>query len=223
MEKFDYKKSFRELYAPDTTPGILSVPSMNFIMIDGKGNPNDAAGEYKKAVELLYALSYTIKMSKKSNAAPKDFFDYVVLPLEGLWWLEDSNSLNFQDKDNYHWTSMIRQPEFVTPEVLEQASWSVKKKKPDLDVSKARLEEFQEGLCVQLLHLGPYDTEPLSLEKMDRFLYEHHYLIDISHPDDAGRIRRHHEIYLSDPRRSKPDKLKTILRHPIKEIPKSSS
>lgn len=207
MEKIDYKKAFPDLYKPKTSPSAVEVPPMTFIMIDGKGNPNDPNGEYPSAVELLYGLSYTIKMNKKGETRPNGYFEYVVPPLEGLWSLDDP--ADFKSKEKFLWTSMIRQPEFVTAEVFAGACRMVEEKKK-LDTSKARLELFSEGLCVQCMHIGPFDDEPSTLERMDAFIRENGFVHDFTG-------RRHHEIYLSDPRKTDPCKMKTILRVPVKK------
>ena len=187
---------------------------MQFIMVDGRGNPNEEGGEYQRAVELLYALSYTIKMKCIDYSQP-NCFDYVVLPLEGLWWLEDSQDRDFTQKNLYVWTSMIRQPDFITQEHFEQAKQLVAKKKPQLDPSKARLEPYTEGLCLQCMHIGPYDTEPETITKMESYLLEYDMMNAMDSHSVEGKLRRHHEIYLSNPMKSKPENRKTILRHPI--------
>ena len=212
MDKLDYKKTYKELYQPKTKPSIIEVPEMIFIAIDGEGNPNSCP-EYKAAIEVLYGLSYAIKMSKMNGTQPAGYFEYVVPPLEGLWQVDgvDFDGMNVTDKDKFKWISMIRQPEFVTEEVFEQAKLVLKKKKPALDLSKARLMKMTEGLCVQIMHKGSYDDEPASIEQMKRFLDENGYIEDFS----VGRF--HHEIYLSDPRKCSTDKLKTVIRHPIKK------
>lgn len=212
MDKLDYKKTYKELYQPKTKPSIIEVPEMIFIAIDGEGNPNTCP-EYKAAIEVLYGLSYAIKMSKMNGTQPAGYFEYVVPPLEGLWQVDgvDFDGMNVTDKDKFKWISMIRQPEFVTEEVFEQAKLVLKKKKPALDLSKARLMKMTEGLCVQIMHKGSYDDEPASIEQMKRFLDENGYIEDFS----EGRF--HHEIYLSDPRKCSTDKLKTVIRHPIKK------
>jgi hypothetical protein len=215
--KFDYKKEYKNLYQPKTVPMIVDVPKMKFIMIDGKGNPNDEAGEYVKAIEILYGFSYTIKMSNKSGNAPSDFFEYVVPPLEGLWWTEVDRPFDTSQKDKLIWTAMIRQPEFVTEEVFKWAVDELKKRKPQLDTSKARLEEFTEGLCVQMMHLGPYDEEAATVKAIDDFAASKGYVNAISEVRPDGTIRRHHEIYLNDPRKVAPEKMKTVIRHPIRK------
>jgi hypothetical protein len=202
----DFKKTQKDFYRPATTPAIIDIPEMLFIAADGRGNPNTSP-EYAAAVQLLYALSYSIKMNNKA------ILEYVVPPLEGLWALDDPDfkggGLPITDKDKFIWTMMIRQPEFVTPEIFEAAKAAVAKKKPDLDITKARLKRFTEGLCVQIMHIGPYDDEPQTIAIMEKFAIEQGYKIDMA----VGR--RHHEIYISDPRKTAPARLKTIIRHPI--------
>jgi hypothetical protein len=204
---FDFKKAEKELYQPKTTPSIIDVPQMLFIAVDGKGDPNKSP-EYTEAVELLYGLSYAIKMDNKS------ILEYVVPPLEGFWSVDDDfqgGGAAIHDKSKFVWTMVIRQPDFVTAEVLEEAKDKLAKKKPHLDTSKAQLVFFTEGLCVQAMHIGSYDDEPITVAAMDAFALENGYVMDIND------IRRHHEIYLSDPRRVEASKLKTILRHPIRK------
>ena len=217
VNKLDYKKAFKELYEPKSKPSLIDVPEMNFIMVDGKGNTNDEVGEYQVAVELLYALSYTIKMSKMGNNKPEGYFEYVVPPLEGLWWLIDDKK-DFTDKNKFCWTSMIRQPEFVTEEVFNWACSEVKRKKPNLDVTKARLQKFTEGLCIQMMHIGSYDEEPKTIKEIENYIGNNSLEDIISTARADGTIRRHHEIYLSDPRKIAPEKMKTILRHPVQGI-----
>lgn len=218
----DYKKEYKDLYMPAAKPAVIEVPAMSFIMVDGKGDPNTENGEYQQAVELLYALSYTIKMGYKKSAKPEGYTDYVVPPLEGMWWLEgrafdgvDYSVLS--QKDKYFWTAMIRLPDFVTREVFEKARREVEKKKPGLDPAKARLETFTEGLCVQMMHLGPYSEEPETIAQMEAFIEANGYRNAIGELRPDGTIKRHHEIYLADPRKTEPSKLKTVLRHPIKK------
>jgi hypothetical protein len=216
-EKLDYKKEYKDLYLPKSVPMIIDVPIMKYIMIDGKGDPNDESGEYAKAVELLYGLSYTIKMSSKSGNEPPNYFEYVVPPLEGLWWTEEDRKFDTNQKDKLIWTSMIRQPEFVTSEVFKWAIGELKKKKSNLDTSKARLQEFTEGTCVQMMHMGPYDTEAVTVKAIDDFAASNGYINAISTKSIEGIILRHHEIYLSDPRKVAPEKMKTVVRHPIRK------
>ncbi|OPX43941.1 hypothetical protein CLHUN_21840 [Ruminiclostridium hungatei] len=206
-EKFDFKKEYKDLYMPKETPRLLEVPSMNFVCVNGTGDPDGP--DYEKAVGILYGVSFTIKMSKMTGEMPEGYFDYVVPPLEGLWWYEDGE-FDFYRRENWLWTSMIRQPDFVSPEVFERAVSALKKKKPELDTSRAKLMTFTEGLCVQMLHKGPYATEPQTVAEMKRFLEQNGL------SDETGLVRKHHEIYLSDPRRTAPDKLRTVLRHPAK-------
>lgn len=211
MTKLDYKKKYKDLYQPSAEPSIIEVPQMLFIAVDGEGNPNTCS-KYKEAIEILYGLSFTIKMSKMSGSQPEGYFEYVVPPLEGLWYADgmDFNGTNVTDKDKFKWISMIRQPEFVTESVFENAKSLLSKKKPHLDLSKARLMKMTEGLCVQIMHIGSYDNEPESIEKMIKFADENGY------SDDFTYNRFHHEIYLSDPRHCAPESLKTVIRHPIK-------
>ena len=212
MEKLDYKKQFKELYQPPTKPTIIDVPEMIFFAVDGTGDPNTSP-DYKEAMEILYGLSFTVKMSKMNGTQPEGYFDYVVAPLEGLWRQEGICGIDFSRKDSFIWTSMIRQPEFVTDAVFESAKAALSKKKPHLDLSKARLMRFTEGLCVQIMHKGIYDDEPESVEKMHRFAEENGY------SEDFSESRLHHEIYLSDPRKCAPERLKTVIRHPIIKKP----
>ncbi|MGI6674104.1 MAG: GyrI-like domain-containing protein [Limnochordia bacterium] len=209
-DKFDFKKEYKDLYMPKAAPMIIDVPEMLFIAVDGEGDPNTAPA-YADAVELLFGLSYTIKMSPKSGSAPEGYFEYVVPPLEGLWWGGgvDPESWVVTNKQGLSWTMMIRQPQFVTEAVFAWAQETLAKKKPELDLTKARLMSLAEGLCVQMMHIGPYDTEPASIQRMHAFAFEHGYRLDFSSD------RKHHEIYLSDPRKTAPDKLKTVLRHPV--------
>ena len=204
----DLKKERKDLYQPKTTPSIIDVPEMVFIAIDGKGDPNTSA-EYAAAIEVLYGLSYAIKMNSKS------VLEYVVLPLEGFWNVDEDtlrgDGVAIIDKGKFEWTALIRQPEFVTAEVFKTAQAALVSKKPNLDSSKARLVKLTEGLCVQAMHIGSYDDEPVTMAVMDKYAVENGYAIDINEP------RRHHEIYLADPRKTAPEKLKTVIRHPIKK------
>ena len=215
-DQFDYKKKYKDLYLPKATPVIIDVPQMTFIMVDGRGNPNKEGGEFAQATELLYGLSYAIKISSKSGKAPAGYFDYVVPPLEGLWESEDGRPTGTIDQDRLVWTAMIRQPEFVLEEVLNWAVAELKKKKPHIDTSPARLQVFTEGLCVQMMHLGPYDTEIITVQAIDDYARSKGYVSAISSALPGGIVLRHHEIYLSNPRKTDPDKMKTVVRHPIK-------
>lgn len=212
-KKFDYKKEYKDLYLPKKKPSLIEVPEMVFISVDGKGNPNTSQ-EYKEAMEILYGLSYTIKMSKMDGSEPKDYFDYVVPPLEGLWWFDDENYRGgeIKDKNDFLWTSLIRQPEFVTEEVFLWAKEKLQNKKPDLNLSKAKYLKWREGLCVQIMHIGSYDNEIESINKINEYIEKEGFLTDINNN------RKHHEIYLSDPRRCKVENLRTVIRHPIKKI-----
>lgn len=204
---FDYKKVYKDLYMPKDIPALIEVPKMNFIMVDGSGNPNNNP-IFQQAIELLYGLSYTIKMSRKKGKQIEGYFDYVVPPLEGLWWI-DEGSFSLENRDNWKWTLMIRQPEFVNEELLSWAAYELLKKKADMPVQRARFEAFEEGLCVQIMHTGPYSTEPETMKKVEAFLTEH----GLKERWQGGG--KHHEIYLSDPRKTAPDKMKTVLRHPV--------
>lgn len=211
MEKFDYKKEYKDLYQPKTKPSIIEIPEMTFIAIDGKGDPN-TSDEYKDALEILYGLSFTIKMSKMSGTQPEGYFEYVVPPLEGFWYVDDAkfDGTNITDKNRFCWISMIRQPEFVTEKVFENAKIALAKKKRELDLSKARLMKMTEGLCIQIMHKGAYDNEPESIAKIREFAEK------IGYTEDISDTRFHHEIYLSDPRRCALENLKTVIRHPIR-------
>lgn len=204
--KIDYKKEYKDLYLPKQNPVLIDVPAMNFIMVNGKGSPQSA--EYQAAIQTLYTLTFTIKMSKMSGQQPEDYFEYVVPPLEGLWWIE-GGAFDMNEKSEWLWTSMIRQPEFVTPNVFEWAVSECKRKKTEVNVSSASFVTFTEGLSVQLMHIGPYSAEPESLAKIDDYI-ENNNLIN-----DVGIVRKHHEIYLSDPRKVLPEKIKTVLRIPV--------
>jgi len=205
----DFKKTEKDLYQPKTTPSVIDVPTTTFIAVDGRGDPNTSA-EYANAVELLYGLSYAIKMSSKK------IMEYVVPPLEGFWSVDDDfrgGGAAITDKSKFVWTMAIRQPDFVTTDIFESAKLALARKKPGLDVAMARLVTFTEGLCVQVMHIGPYDDEPATIEKLERFAAENSYAFDID-----NITRRHHEIYLSDPRKVAPDKLKTVIRHPVRKV-----
>ncbi|MBQ1465193.1 MAG: GyrI-like domain-containing protein [Eubacteriaceae bacterium] len=206
---FDYKKEYREFYIPKAKPEIVSVPAMNYIAVRGKGDPNDENGEYQKAIGMLYTVAYTIKMSKKGDHRIEGYFDYVVPPLEGFWWQEGIEGVDYSNKNGFQWISVIRLPDFVKQEDLKWAveEASVKKK---TDLSQVEFLSLDEGLCVQCMHTGPYDDEPATVEAMDRFLAENGY------ENDFSDERRHHEIYLTDARRTAPDKMKTVIRHPVK-------
>lgn len=208
---FDYKKEYKEFYLPPKVPGIAEIPTMNYVAVRGKGNPNDPDREYKRAMSLLYGISFTIKMSYKGSHRIEGYFPYVVPPLEGLWWQDGISGIDYAHKDSFQWISMIRLPKFVTKEEFDWAVREAETKK-QTDFSRAEFFTYNEGLCVQCMHIGSYDDEPATLRKMEAFLSENGY-----QPDFSGE-RLHHEIYLSDPRRTAPERLKTVIRQPIKRI-----
>ncbi len=208
---FDYKKEYKEFYMPKKAPSIVEIPSMNYIAVRGKGDPNDENGDYKKAIGLLYTIAFTIKMSKKGDHQIDGYFDYVVPPLEGFWWQEGNAEIDYSRKDNFCWISLIRLPDFVKKEDFDWAIAEAKAKKKT-DFSKVEFLTYNEGLCVQCMHIGSYDSEPETVQLMNEFAAKNGYAIDIN--DE----RYHHEIYLSDARRIAPEKLKTVIRHPIKSI-----
>lgn len=207
---FDFKKEFKEFYLPKNKPEIVTVPKMNFIAVRGKGNPNEIDGEYSKAMSILYGLAFTIKMSYKSDYKIEGFFEYVVPPLEGFWWQEGIKGVDYAHKDEFNWISVIRLPDFVTKKDFDWAVDTATKKK-GMDFSKAEFFTYDEGLCVQCMHIGPYDDEPRTVKLMSDYINDNGYTLDIN--DE----RMHHEIYLGDPRKANPDKLKTVMRHPIKK------
>jgi len=207
---FDFKKEYKEFYMPKGKPEIVTVPAMNYIAVRGKGDPNVEDGEYKKSIELLYGIAYTIKMSKKGDHKIEGYFDYVVPPLEGFWWQDDVDGIDYSHKENFQWISVIRVPDFVTKADFDWAIEEATRKKK-MDFSKVEFLEIEEGLCVQCLHSGSYDDELATIAAMDKFIADNGYENDISD------TRRHHEIYLSDARKVAPEKLKTVIRHPIKK------
>ena len=210
---FDYKKEYKEFYMPKDRPSIVSVPPMNYIAVRGKGDPNQEDGEYKQAIGLLYGIAYTIKMSKKGDHQIEGYFDYVVPPLEGFWWQDGVEGVDYAHKETFNWISVIRLPDFVTREDFEWAISEAAKKKKE-DFSKVEFFTYEEGLCVQCMHLGPYDDEPATVEKMHAYMTGQGYELDITSD------RLHHEIYLSDARKVAPEKLKTVIRHPVKQSQK---
>ena len=195
---------------PKGKPEIVTVPKMNYIAVRGKGNPNEDDGDYKKSIELLYGIAYTIKMSKKGDHKIEGYFDYVVPPLEGFWWQDDVDGIDYSHKENFQWISVIRLPDFVSK---VDFVWAIEEatRKKKMDFSKVEFLEIEEGLCVQCMHSGSYDDEPATIAAMDKFIADNGYENDISD------TRRHHEIYLSDVRKVAPEKLKTVIRHPIKK------
>ena len=205
---FDFKKEYKEFYMPKNKPSIIDVPAMNYIAVRGKGDPNEEGGDYKKAIEILYSVAYTIKMSKKGTHEIEGYFDFVVPPLEGFWWQDGVEGVDYSDKSSFNWISVIRMPVFVTKEEFE---WAVKEaeKKKGIDCSKAEFITITEGECVQMMHIGPYDDEPVTVAVMDE------YIEQMGYENDFSATRLHHEIYLSDVRKTAPEKLKTVIRHPI--------
>jgi hypothetical protein len=207
---FDFKKEYKEFYMPKTKPQLVTVPRANYIAVRGQGDPNEEGGAYQQAIGVLYAVAYTIKMSKKGDHRIDGYYDFVVPPLEGFWWQEGEEGVNYADKSTFHWISVIRLPDFVTKAEFDWAVQEAAKKKK-LDCSAAEFLTIDEGLCVQILHLGPFDDEPATVAVMDGYLEEMGYENDFS----GGRL--HHEIYLSDARKVAPEKWKTVIRHPIRK------
>lgn len=208
---FDYKKEYKEFYLPKAKPEIVTVPKMNFLAVRGSGDPNTEGGEYKASIGLLYGIAFTIKMSKKGARQIEGYFDYVVPPLEGFWWQDGIAGIDYSRKDIFQWISVIRLPDFVTKEDFDWAVEEASRKKAT-DFSKVEFLTYEEGLCVQCMHIGAYDDEPETIEAMHRFMEEQGYTLDITEQ------RYHHEIYLSDARRVAPERLKTVIRHPIRRV-----
>lgn len=208
---FDYKKEYKEFYQPKKTPVLIEVPKMNFVAVKGEGNPNEEGGAYQKALEILYGIAFTIRMSKKSGKELEGYFEYVVPPMEGLWQMKDGAAgVDYDHKENFAWISMIRLPDFVSEAIFDWAKETVTNKKK-IDCSAAKFFSFEEGLCVQCMHIGPYDDEPATVRLMEQFAAEQGY------EQDFSETRLHHEIYLGDPRKTAPEKLKTVIRHPVKK------
>lgn len=208
---FDYKKEYKEFYMPANKPSIVTIPKMNYIAVRGKGNPNDENGEYKDSIGLLYAIAFTIKMSYKGTHKIDGYFEYVVPPLEGFWWQEGSDTVDYANKNGFNFISLIRLPDFVTKADFDWAvqEATVKKK---ADFSKVEFLNYDEGVCVQSMHIGSYDDEPKTVAFMHEYMKASGYELDIT------ESRYHHEIYLSDPRKCAVEKLKTVIRHPIRKI-----
>lgn len=206
---FDYKKEYKEFYMPKNKPGIVTVPPMNYIAVRGNGDPNEEGSEYKASIGLLYAIAFTIKMSKKGDHKIAGYFDYVVPPLEGFWWQNNTAEIDYGRKQDFNFISVIRLPDFVTEEDYQWAIDEATAKKKT-DFSKVEFLTYDEGLCVQCMHIGPYDDEPATVALMHGFISEQGYTLDIT------AERMHHEIYLSDARKVAPERLKTVIRHPIK-------
>ena len=206
---FDFKKEYKEFYMPKNKPEIVTVPQANYIAVRGKGNPNEIDGAYQQAISILYAVAYTLKMSYKTDHKIEGFFEYVVPPLEGFWWQDNVDGIDYADKAAFNWISVIRLPEFVTQKDFEWAVETASEKKK-LDCSSAEFLTVDEGLCVQIMHIGAFDDEPQTVALMDEYIAQNGYENDIT------ESRLHHEIYLSDARKVAPEKWKTVIRHPIK-------
>ena len=207
---FDFKKEYKEFYLPSAGPQIVTVPRANYLAVRGQGDPNEPDGEYQRSIGMLYAVAYTLKMSYKTEHRIAGFYEYVVPPLEGFWWQDDVAGVDYAHKENFRWISVIRLPDFVTEEDL---AWAIKEaaRKKKTDCSRVELLSYDEGLCVQCMHIGPYDNEPATVSAMHEYMERQGYALDIS---DA---RLHHEIYLSDARKVAPEKRKTVIRHPIRK------
>lgn len=207
---FDFKKEYKEFYLPKCRPEIVNVPRMNYVAVRGKGDPNEEGGAYKKAIGILYAVAYTLKMSYKTDYKIDGFFEYVVPPLEGFWWQDGRCGVDYSRKEDFNWISAIRLPDFIMKKNFDWAvETAVRKKK--LDCSAAEYLTVEEGICVQVMHTGSYDGEPATIALMDSFLAQNGY------ENDFDGKRLHHEIYLSDPRKTAADKLKTVIRHPVRK------
>ena len=206
---YDFKKEQKELYQPKTAPALVHVPKMNYLAVRGKGDPNDPDGEYARSIPLLYGVAYTLKMSPKAGHVIDGFFDYTVPPLEGFWWQPGLAGVDYANKAGFHFLSLLRLPDFVTRADFDWAVQAAAQKKK-MDLSPVEFFPYDEGLCVQCLHLGPYDAEPQTAAKMHDFMRRQGYALDITD------TRYHHEIYLSDPRKCDPARLKTVLRHPVR-------
>lgn len=207
---FDYKKEYQEFYMPKSKPSIVTVPEVNYIAVRGQGDPNPEDSDYKKAINLLYGVAFTIKMSKKGSHQIEGYFDYVVPPLEGFWWQDDVIGVDYAHKEGFNWISVIRLPDFVTRDDFKWAVEEATRKKKQ-DFSKVEFLTYEEGLCVQCMHIGPYDDEPATVQMMHEYMEEEGYVLDITDQ------RLHHEIYLSDARKVAPERLKTVIRHPIRK------
>ena len=207
---FDFKKEYKEFYMPKNKPEIVTVPAANYIAVQGKGNPNDEDGDYQMAIGVLYAVAYTLKMSYKTDHRIEGFYEYVVPPLEGFWWQDGVDGVDYADKSAFNWISVIRLPDFVTKKDFDWAVEAAAKKKK-LDCSKAKFLTIDEGLCVQIMHKGPFDNEPATVALMDAYIKQNGYV------NDFNKDRLHHEIYLSDARKVPAEKWKTVIRHPIRQ------
>ena len=208
---FDLKKEFKEYYQPKNKPEIVNIPSINYLAVRGSGDPNDETGDYKKALESLYAVAYTLRMSYKTDYKINGFYEYIVPPLEGFWWQDGTDGVNYADKTSFNWISVIRLPDFISGKDIEWAVMTATKKKKT-DCSQVKFLTVNEGLCVQIMHIGPYDNEPVTVKLMDDYLAQNGY------ENNLNSERMHHEIYLSDPRKCLPEKIKTVIRHPVKRL-----
>ena len=208
---FDLKKEFKEYYQPKNKPEIVNIPSINYLAVRGSGDPNDETGDYKKALESLYAVAYTLRMSYKTDYKINGFYEYIVPPLEGFWWQDGTDGVNYADKTSFNWISVIRLPDFISGKDIEWAVMTATKKKKT-DCSQVKFLTVNEGLCVQIMHIGPYDNEPVTVKLMDDYLAQNGY------ENNLNSERMHHEIYLSDPRKCLPEKMKTVIRHPIQRL-----
>lgn len=207
---FDFKKEYKEFYMPKSKPNIINVPKMNYIAVKGKRNPNDECGEYKQSISILYSVAYTLRMSYKTDYKIDGFFEYVVPPLEGFWWQNNIEGIDYSKKSEFKWISAIRLPDFISDSDFE---WAVKTatEKKGIDCSKAYFMTLEEGLCVQIMHIGKFDDEPKTIALMNDYLEQNGYV------NDMNSDRLHHEIYLSDVRKVVPERWKTVIRHPIKK------
>ena len=208
---FDFKKEYKEFYMPKNKPEIVKIPSMNYVAVRGKGNPNVEGGDYQHAISILYAVAYTLKMSYKTDYKIEGFFEYVVPPLEGFWWQDNIKGIDYSNKDTFNWISVIRLPDFITEKDFAWAVQTATKKKK-IDCSLAEFLTIDEGLCVQIMHQGSFDSEPATVALMEAFLKEQGY------ENDINKQRLHHEIYMSDARKVAPEKWRTVIRHPIKKV-----
>lgn len=208
---FDFKKEYKEFYMPKNKPEIVKIPPMNYVAVRGKGNPNVEGGDYQQAISILYAVAYTLKMSYKTDYKIKGFFEYVVPPLEGFWWQDNMKGIDYSSKDTFHWISVIRLPDFITEKDFDWAVQTATEKKK-IDCSPAEFLTVDEGLCVQIMHQGSFDSEPATVALMEDYLKEQGY------QNDINEQRLHHEIYMSDARKVAPEKWKTVIRHPIKTL-----
>lgn len=208
---FDFKKEYKQFYMPGNKPGAVTLPRANYIAVRGKGDPNEEGGAYQQAIAVLYAVAYTLKMSYRTEYKIEGFFEYVVPPLEGLWWQEGVEGVDYSDKSTFNWISLIRLPDFISRADFDWALRAATEKK-QLDCSAAEFLSLEEGLCVQMMHIGSYDDEPATVAVMDGWLKENGYANDFR----SGRL--HHEIYLSDPRKTPPERRKTVIRHPIRKL-----